>query len=70
MLIVDHFETFWEQRKAIWCIKTQLAERLLQIRTWKFRKISSGQMFHFFKNFFVYILIIIIFIIIIIFNFF
>ena len=54
MWIVDHFETFWEQRKAIWCIETQLAERLLQIRTWKFSKISSGQMFYFFKIFFLY----------------
>ena len=52
MWIVDHFETFWEQRKAIWCIETQLAERLLQIRIWKSSKISSGQMFYFFKIFF------------------
>ena len=27
MWIIDHFETFWEHRKAIWCIETQLAEK-------------------------------------------
>ena len=68
MWIIDHFETFWEHRKAIWCIETQLAEKLLQIWTWKFSKISSKEIFRFFKiNFFhIFIIIIIIFIIIVI----
>ena len=66
MWIIDHFETFWEHRKAIWCIETQLAEKLLQIWTWKFSKISSEEMFHFFQIYFFYIFIIIIIVIIII----
>ena len=66
MWIIDHFETFWEHREAIWCIETQLAEKLLQIWTWKFSKISLEEMFHFYLIYFFHIFIIIIIIIVII----